>query len=155
MVLAPQLAPIRGIGAGCFASARSADRGAIHESAIPIDLVGGLEFREQNFANALPDPRFLPLPKAAQARVSGRKITGGRKGPPRDARLQDEKDAAKNPPGLTRLSSSELHLAVFLGLGDPRFQAFPKLIGQKRLGPEEDLLLRSSSKPADGVPNER
>jgi len=47
MVLASQFTPIRGIWAGFFTATGSAQRGAIHESTIPIDLVGSLEFREQ------------------------------------------------------------------------------------------------------------
>ena len=144
-MLASQFAPIRGIWAGFCASAGGSHRGAIHKSAIPIDLVSCLEFREQNFKKALPNPRFLPLSQTTQAGVSGGKITGGRKPSPRDTRAQDEKDARDNPPKFTRLSSSELTMAVLLWLGDQRLQALPKLIGQNWAGHDEDLLLRSSS----------
>lgn len=46
MVFTARFAPIRGIWAGFLASARGTHGGAIHQSAIPIDLVGCLEFRE-------------------------------------------------------------------------------------------------------------
>src|SRR5438128_760499 len=128
MMLASQFAPIRGIGAGFFASTGSTQRGAIHESAIPIDLVGCLEFRKHRFKNTLPNPGFLPLAKATQARVSGGKITGGREPPPRDTRSQDEENAGDNSAGLTRFSSSELDIAFLLGLGDQGLQAFPEAI---------------------------
>src|ERR1700682_2824343 len=114
MVLTSQFAPIRGIWACFCASAGSAQRGAIHERTIPIDLVGCLEFSEQDFKKALPDPCLLPLPEATQAGESRGKSTGGRKGPPGDTCLQDEKDAGNNPSGVTRLSSSELNMAVLL-----------------------------------------
>src|SRR5258708_412945 len=101
MVLASQFAPIRGIWAGFCASAGCAHRGAIHEGAIPIDLVGCLEFRQQCFENALPNPGLLPLAKATQARVSGRKIARGREPAPRDTRPQDKKNAGDNSARLT------------------------------------------------------
>jgi len=145
MVLASQFAPIRGIWAGFLTSARGTHRRAIYESAIPVDPVSCLEFRQQPLKNALPNPRFLPLPKAAQAGVSGGEITGGRKPPPRNTRPQDEKDTCDNPPGVSGLSASELHTAVFLRLGDQRLKAFPKVVGQNRFGHEEDLHGRSPS----------
>jgi hypothetical protein len=77
MVFTSQFAAIRGIWAGFFTSTGGTQRGAIHESAIPIDLVGGLKFRKQGFKNTLPNTGLLPLSKAAQARVSRRKILGG------------------------------------------------------------------------------
>jgi len=129
MMFASQFAPIRGIWAGFFASAGSAHRGAIHESTVPIDLVGCLEFCEQNFKKALPDPRLLPLSKMTQAGVPGRKIIGGRKPTPRDARPQNEKDAGDNPPQVSWLSSGELNMAVLPWLADQRLKAFPKVIG--------------------------
>jgi hypothetical protein len=129
MVLAAQFAPIRGIWAGFFTSTRSTQRGAIHESAIPIDLVSGLEFRKQGFENTLPNPGLLPLAKAAQARVSGGKVTGGREPTPRDTRPQDEENAGNNPSRLGRLSPGELNTAVLLRLGDQRLKAFPKVVG--------------------------
>jgi len=55
MVFASQFASIRGIWAGFFTSTGSTERSAIHESAIPIDLVGGLKFRKQGFENMLPN----------------------------------------------------------------------------------------------------
>src|SRR5207248_8794872 len=90
MVLASQFAPIRGIWAGFFASTGSAHRSAVHKRPKPINLVACLEFGKENLKNALPNPGFLPLPKAAQASVSGGKITGGGKRPPRNTRLEDE-----------------------------------------------------------------
>ena len=67
MVLAARFAPIRGIWAGFLASARSTHGRAIHQSAIPVDLVGGLKFREQRFKKALPNPLFVPSPQMAPA----------------------------------------------------------------------------------------
>src|SRR5262249_16935718 len=44
VVLAAELAPIRGIWAGFLAPAGRSQRGAVHQSPIPVDLVGRLEF---------------------------------------------------------------------------------------------------------------
>jgi hypothetical protein len=145
MMFAAQFASIRGIWAGFFTSTGSTQRGAIHESSIPIDLVRGLKFRKQGFENTLPNAGLLPLSKAAQARVSRGKILGGREPTPRNTRPQDEEDARDNSPRLTRLSSGELYIAVCLGPGDQGFQAFPKTIGQNRLSHGEDLLSQSPS----------
>jgi hypothetical protein len=145
MVFAAQFAPIRGIWAGFVASAGSPQRGAIHQSALPIDLVGCLEFREQEFEKALPNPCLLPLPKVAQAGVSRGKIARGRKATPRDTRPQDEEDAGNDLSEVTGLSSRKLNMTILPGLGKQRFQAFPKVVGQNRFGHEKDLLSRSSS----------
>jgi hypothetical protein len=155
MVLAPQFALIRGIWASFLTSTRSTQGGAIHESTIPIDLVSSLEFRKQGFENTLPNPCFLPLAKAAQARVSGGKIPGGREPSPRDTRPQDEENASDNPTGLSRLSSGELNIAVLLGLRDQRLQAFPQVIRQNRLSHEETSSRGLSLTPADPMPIDR
>src|SRR5437870_137335 len=125
MVLASQFAPIRGIWAGFCASAGCAHRSAVHESAIPIDLVGCLEFCKQRFENALPNTCFLPLPKTTLTRLSGGEIAGRRKPPPWNARPENEEDASKNPARLTRFSSRELHMPVLLWFRDQRFQTSP------------------------------
>src|SRR5947209_10515511 len=144
MVLASQFAPIRRIWAGFCASARGAHRGAIHERAIPIDLVRCLEFCKQHFEELLPNACLLPLPKTAPAGLSAGKIGGCRKPAPGNARPENEEDAGKHPARLSRFSSRELHMPVLLWLRDPRFQTFPKIIRQNRTGHTEDLLLWSS-----------
>jgi hypothetical protein len=146
MVFTAQFAPICGIWAGFFTPTRRSHRGAVYESAIPIDLVGGLEFCKQAFENTLPNSGPLPLTKAAQAGVAGRKIAGSREPTPRDTGSQDEENAGDNPPWLTWLSTSELNRAARLGPGYQRFQAFPEVIGQNWLTHEEDLPSRSPSK---------
>src|SRR5947208_14863868 len=145
MVLASQFASIRGIWAGFCASAGCAHRGAVHECAIPIDLVGCLEFRKQHFENGLPNACFLPLPKTALTGLSGGEIAGGRKPPPGNTRPQNEEDARKHPARLTRFSSRKLHMPVLLWFRDQRFQTFPEIVRQNGAGHMEDLLVRSSS----------
>src|SRR5438309_11950505 len=110
MMLASQFTPIRGIWASFCASAGGTQRGAIDKCAVPIDLVGRLEFREQTFEDLLPDARFLPLPKMAPAGLSTGKIAGGRKPAPGNACPENEEDARKQPARFSRLSSRELHM---------------------------------------------
>src|SRR5262245_44511191 len=116
MVLASQFAPISGIWAGFCASAGCAHRGAIHERAISIDLVGCLEFRKQHFENALPNACLLPLSKTTLAGLSGREIAGCRKPPPGNARPENEQDTRKHPARLTGLSPRELDMTIPLRL---------------------------------------
>src|SRR5216684_7560435 len=130
MVLASQFAPICGIWAGFCASAGCAHRSAIHECAIPIDLVRCLEFRKQHFEYALPNTCFLPLPKIAPAGLSAGEIAGRRKPAPGNARPENEEDTGKHPARLSRSSSRELHMPVLLWFRDPRFQTFPEIIRQ-------------------------
>src|SRR6266404_1229008 len=105
MVLASQFAPIRGIWAGFCASAGRSNRGAVDKCAIPIDLVGCLEFRKQTFKDALPDARFLPLLKMAPASLSAGKVIGRRKPAPGNARPESEEDTGKHLAWLSRFSS--------------------------------------------------
>src|SRR5438874_9905643 len=104
MVLASQFAPICGIWAGFRASAGCANRSTIHEGAIPIDLVGCLEFRKQRFEDVLPNASLLPLPKIAPAGLSAGKIAGRRKPAPGHARPENEKDTGKHTARLRRYS---------------------------------------------------
>lgn len=99
MVLASQFAPIRGIWPGFCASARRSNRGAVDQPAIPIDLVGCLEFRKQIFKDVLPDTRFLPLPKITPAGLSAGKVAGRRKPSPRDARAENQENMICFGPG--------------------------------------------------------
>jgi len=154
MVLASQFPPIRGIWASFCASARCAHRGAVHERAIPIDLVGCLEFRKQLFENALPNACLLPLSKTALAGLSGGEIAGCGKPPPWNTRPQHEEDTRKNPAWLTRFPSRELDMTVPLGFRDQWFQTFPETIRQNGAGHSEDLLCGLRQIPADAVPNE-
>src|SRR5438876_7062775 len=105
MVLASQFAPIRGIWAGFCASAGGTHRGAIDKCAIPIDLVGCLEFRKQTFEDVLPNARLLPLPKMAAAGLSTGEIAGRREPAPGNARPENEEDAGEHAARLRRFSS--------------------------------------------------
>jgi hypothetical protein len=145
MVLASQFAPIRGIWAGFCASTGSADRSAIDQCAIPIDLVGCLKFCEQAFKDVLPNARFVPLPKMTPAGLSTGKIAGSWKPPPRNASPKDEKNTGENPARITRFSPCELHKAILLWLWDICFQAFPEIVRQNGSGHKEVLLMESSS----------
>jgi hypothetical protein len=153
MVLASQFAPIRGIWAGFFTAARSTYRGAIHQSAIPVDLVSRLEFGEQRLENPLPNPSLLPLAKATQAGVPGGKVRRGRKPPPRDPGSQDEKDAGDNPTRVRRLAPRELDITILRGARDQWLEAFPKAVRQNRLSHEEGLRRGLPQTPADDMPN--
>jgi len=145
MVFAPQLAPIRGIWAGFFASARSPQRSAVHESAVPIDLVFGLEVREQEFKKALPNSGSLPSAQVAQAGESRGKRTGSRKTTPGDARSQDEKDSSNDPTKVGGFSPGELNMTILSWFGKQRLQAFPKVVRQDCRSHDEVLLMRTSS----------
>jgi hypothetical protein len=155
MVLTSQFAPIRGIWAGFFTSARSPHRGTIHQSAIPIDLVGCLEFREKNFEKALPDTCLLPLPKVAQAGESGGKSARGGKTAPRNTGSQYKQNAGNDSSELTRLASRILNMAVLPGLGQQKFEAFPQVIGQDCLAHEKDSWGGLPHLPAAIMPNGR
>src|SRR5947208_1490209 len=139
MVLASQFAPICGIWAGFCATARCAHRGAVHQCAIPIDLVRCLKFREQHFEDLLPNACLLPLPKITPAGLPTGKIAGRRKPAPGDAGPKDEEDTSKHTAWLCWFSSREPHMSVLLWLRDPRFQTFPEIIRQNGRGHTEDL----------------
>src|SRR5260370_1017860 len=126
MVLASQFAPIRGIWAGFCASAGRSNRGAVDKGAIPIDLVGCLEFCKETFEDVLPNACFLPLLKMAPASLSAGEVVGRRKPAPGNARPENEEDTGKDPAWLSRFSSRELHMPILLWLRDQRLQAFPE-----------------------------
>src|SRR5882724_9736136 len=152
MVLASQFASIRGIWAGFCASAGGAQRGAIHQSAIPIDLVDGLEFSQEDFEKPLPNPFLLPSPQMPQTGESGGEIGGSRQRPPGDARLQNEENPGDHTSGFTRLSSCKLHMTIFPRFGNQRSQAFPKIIREECSGHEEVLRQRLPQLLAGIVP---
>ena len=130
MVLASQFAPIRRIWAGFCASARGAHRGAIHERAIPIDLVRCLEFCKQHFEELLPNACLLPLPKIAPAGLSAGKIAGRRKPAPGNAGAEHEKDPGEQPTRLRGSSSRKLHMPFSLGFGIQGSKRFQRSSGK-------------------------
>lgn len=151
MVLASRFAPIRGIWARFCASTRSTKRRAIYQGTIPIDPMGRLQFGQQGFKDALPDARAVPASEVTQASVTGRKVRGGGEPAPGNPRAEHEKNACENAPGLARLSSGELHMAVLPWFGKERLDTLPQFVGQNGAGHDEDPRgLRHS--PADGVP---
>src|ERR1700676_4523233 len=128
MVFAAQFASIRGIWTGFLTRAGNTYLETNHKGAKPIDLVSCLEFRQQRFEKTLPNPCLLPVPKVAQAGVSGRKSTCRRKGAPGDASPQDKQDASNDLSKVTGFPSRELNMTILRGFGQQRFQAFAEVV---------------------------
>jgi hypothetical protein len=144
MMLASQFAPIRGIWASFVSTTGGSDRGAIHDCAIPIDLVSRLEISEQRFKNALPDSGTMPSSQVTQAGVPGGEVGGRWERPPRNARTKHEQDAREDASWVARLPPRKLDMAIPPRLGEEAFDALPQVIGENRSGHDEDLLPWSS-----------
>jgi len=139
MVLASQFAPIRWIWAGFCASTRGAQRGAIHEGPIPVNLVLLLKLGQQGLEQALPDPGLMPPLQSPPTGVSRGEITGRREPAPGDARPQYEENAVENAPSVAGLSSGILHMAVLSRLGNQRLKAVSQFVRENNRGHTEDL----------------
>ena len=116
VVLGPGFASIRRIGAGLIAAPQGTGLGTIDGRARPIELVGLLEFGQEDLLQLLPDPGPLPGIEVVQtghatatAHLLGQLLPG-------DARLEDEDDAGENLAVIQRLASGEPE-ATRLGLG--------------------------------------
>lgn len=132
MVLAPEFASIRWIWAGFRASARSADRRAIDQCAIPVDLVGSLQLGQERLEQSLPDSGPVPSPETATARMPGREVARGRKPSPRHTGSKNEENAVDDSSILSRLSTGILDMAILPpSLGDERFESLPEFVGHE------------------------
>jgi hypothetical protein len=96
MMLAAGLAAIRGVWAGILAAARRLGEGGVDDRSAPVDLVGAIEFGQQDSMELLPDPGLIPLAQVVAAGLATAAAQFGGQVVPGDAGLEDEQDAGED-----------------------------------------------------------
>src|SRR5580700_8726226 len=130
MVLATGFAPIRGIGAGILASFGRLGEAGIDQSAAPVDLVGAIEFRQQQRMQLDPDAGLVPGLQVMSARLAATATQFGRQVIPSNPGLQDEQDAGEDFAVVQGLSPGKPKAALRCRR-QQRFNAFPQGIANQ------------------------
>jgi len=96
VVFAAGFAAIRGIRAGIFASFGSFGERSVDQGSVPIDLVGGVEFNEQEGVQLPPNAGLVPDLEVVTTGFAAATAEFGRQVVPGDARLENEEDAGQD-----------------------------------------------------------
>src|SRR5208282_3692506 len=139
MVFAPQLAAIRGIGAGIFTPFRRFGEGSVDQGAVPVDLIRAVQLGQQHSVQLDPDTGLVPGlqvivagPAAAAAQLGGQIVPG-------NPGLEDEQDAGEDLTVIQRLASGKTEAALGRSW-QQRFESLPECIGNEQLHGKSSLV---------------
>jgi hypothetical protein len=105
MVFAPRFGSIRRVWAGLLTSAQRSHRGAINYCSRPVDSIRGLEFRQQQLVQTLPNSSRLPIAQPSPARHAAPPPQFRWQVLPANTRPEYEQDAGQHLAVVQRLST--------------------------------------------------
>jgi len=104
---------LRSVGLGPVSSPPSGGlaKGGVDQRPRPVDLVGPVEFGQQQGMQLLPDPRPVPEAQVVAARLAAAAAEVGGQVVPGDAGLGHEQDAGEDLAVVQRLAAGEAEAA--------------------------------------------
>src|SRR5205085_1659431 len=131
MMLAAGLAAVRGVLSRVFAPFRSLAKGSVDQRPRPVDLIGTIEFGEQQGMEFLPDTSLVPEVEVVPAGLATAAAEVGGQLVPGDAGLEDEENAREDLAVVQWFAPREAETARGRRR-QQRLDLFPEFIGDQR-----------------------
>src|SRR5439155_2257062 len=132
MMLAAGFAAIGGIGAGIFAPFLGFGKGRINQSAVPIDLIRGIQFGQQHGMQIDPDAGLVPELQVISTRLAATTPKFGWQVVPSNTGLEYKQNTGKDFSVIQGLTSGKAETASGRGW-QQRLQSLPERIAHELL----------------------